>query len=377
MFLCQPSVGQNKDSIKAKRVVTQVVKDSGENRSVLSKLLPSSLKISGYVDAYYALYTDSVGFGKYQKFPAISPRSNSFGLNIAQLTEQYTTDRIRSTATLQFGDLPSASWSPVYNYIQEANVGVRICKKFWIDGGFFKTHIGTEALLPKDNITSSAAVITYYEPWWQSGLKFTYDASDKLQFALFLENGYNEFVAVNNKKALGLVVNYALGDKGSLGYYNFVGDMAPDNAPVSHIRFLNNLVFTYRFCEKFKMILGMDFISQQHSSITDSTKNAYVYSSILTLNYKFSSKWGIYYRLETFNDPNGFLTGTIINTEGKETGYTLVGITLGFEFKPTENSYIRLEGRDLQMNDTQPIFYTNGMATSGRGEAMLNMGIWF
>jgi len=337
----------------------------------------SKLKISGYVDAYYARYSDSVGQGNYQKFPAASPRSNSFGLNVAQITEQYTSAKIRSTATLHFGDLPNASWSPIYNYIQEANVGFSLSSKFWIDAGFFKTHIGTEALLPKDNIASSASIITFYEPWWQSGVKFSYTPSDKFQAAIFLENGYNEFVATNRKKAIGLLFTYALGDKGSIGYYNLIGDGTPDNIKTPHLRFLNNLVFNYQFCKKFKAVVGVDFISQQNSSLADSTKNAYVYSSILTLNYIFNPIWGIYCRAETFNDADGFLTGTIIDSKNKVTGYKLTGITLGIEYKPTENSYIRLEGRTLQMDAAQKIFRTSGAFTSQRGEVMINMGIWF
>lgn len=357
--------------------LSKTASDSNKQSTFLSTILPKGLEIHGYTDVYYALYSDDVGVNKYQKFPAISPRSNSFGLNVAQLTEQYNSDRIRSTATFQSGDMPSAAWSPVFNFIQEANVGVRISKKIWIDGGFFKTYIGTESLLPKDNIASSIAVITTYEPWWQSGLKISYTISSKLQAALYLENGYNEFVATSNKKALGMAINYELGDKGSIGYYNFIGDVSPDSSPISKIRILNNLVFSYQFCKKFKMILGLDFISQQHSNLSDSSKNAYVYSSILTVNYKFTDKWGVYSRFETFSDANGFLTGTMINTQGNKTGYILAGITLGFEYKPTVNSYIRVEGRYLDMNNAQPIFYTDGQYTPERSEVMTTIGIWF
>jgi hypothetical protein len=335
------------------------------------------LKFSGYVDAYYAYYTDDVGTGNFQKFPAISPRSNSFGLNIAQVSEQFTSDRIRSTATLQYGDLPTAAWSPVFNYIQEANVGVRLAKNFWLDAGFFKTHIGTEQLLPKDNIASSVSMITFYEPWWQSGIRLSYDISDRLQTALFVENGYNQFVASTNKKALGFLITYALGTKGNIGYYSFLGDVSPDYSSVSKVRFLNNLVFTYAFCEKFNIVLGVDLISQQNSNLADETKNAYVYSSICTLNYKFINKFRIYYRVATFNDANGILTGIILNTDNQETGYIEGEMTLGMEYKPTENSYIRLEGRGIQMDPTQQIFLTNGNATNYRDEVMVNMGIWF
>ncbi|HTB06340.1 MAG TPA: outer membrane beta-barrel protein [Bacteroidia bacterium] len=337
----------------------------------------STFKISGYVDVYAAAYSDSVGHGNFQKFSSTSPRSNSFGLNIAQITEQYTSEKIRSTATLQYGDLPSAAWSPIYNYVQEANVGVALSKKIWIDGGFFKTHIGTEAMLPKDNITSSVSVITFYEPWWQAGFRLTYTPIEKLQMALYLVNGYNEFVATNNRKSLGLALSYALGDKGSISYNNFISDNTPDNVKTTHSRFLNNFVFNYAFSKKVQLLFGFDLISQQHSDLKDSTKPAYANSLILTFKYQFTKHFGMYYRIEAFNDPQGFLTGVIVNTENQATGYMLTGITLGMEYKPTENSYIRLEGRAIQMNDTQDIFYTNGQYTSGRGEVMLNMGVWF
>ena len=139
IVFCSSAVAQQKDSSLIKTVIAKV---------------PESFKFSGYVDAYYAYYTDSVGTNKNQKFGAVSPKSNQFGINIVQLTAQYSADRVRAIATLHYGDLPSAAWSPVYNMIQEANAGVRLTKKIWLDAGFFKTHIGTEGLLPKDNITS-------------------------------------------------------------------------------------------------------------------------------------------------------------------------------------------------------------------------------
>ncbi|HSY75376.1 MAG TPA: outer membrane beta-barrel protein, partial [Bacteroidia bacterium] len=210
--------------------------------SIAQKDSAVSFKIGGYVDAYYAAYTDSVGSGKLQKFPAISPHSNSFGVNIAQATMRYNSYKLRSTVTLQAGDMPSAAWSPVYNFIQEANVGVKLCKTLWFDAGFFKTHIGTEALLPKDNIASSVSMITFFEPWWQAGGRLTYAPNEQLQIALYVVDGYNEFVAISRKKAIGLAVSYALGLKGSINYNNFISDNTPDNYPVSHTRFLNNLV---------------------------------------------------------------------------------------------------------------------------------------
>ena len=159
-----------------------------------SKIIPESFKVSGYVDTYYAYYTDSVGTNNYEKISVISPKSNQFSLNVIQLTAQYTAENVRAVATLHYGDIPSSAWSPDFNMIQEANAGFRISNKFWLDAGFFKTHIGTEALLPKDNIVSSLAVITFYEPWWQSGVKLSYlpnnRAQGELESYFFLAGGH-------------------------------------------------------------------------------------------------------------------------------------------------------------------------------------------
>src|SRR6185436_6771669 len=93
----------------------------------------SKLTFNGYVDVYYAYYTDSVGTGNFQKFPSVSPRSDQFGLNAICLTAQYDAEKVRGIATLHYGDIPVSAWSGSFNNIMEAHAGVRICKKLWVD----------------------------------------------------------------------------------------------------------------------------------------------------------------------------------------------------------------------------------------------------
>jgi hypothetical protein len=347
--------------------------------SCLAQLKDStaSFKFGGYADVYYARYSDSVGLNKYQKFPAISPRSNTFGVNVLQFTAQYSSEKIRSSAALFFGDIPSSAWSPVFNYIQEANIGFRLAKKLWLDAGLFKTHIGTEALLPKDNIASSLSVITVYEPWYQAGLKLSYTPNTRLSMCLHILNGYNTFVTTNKHKSAGITLLYLLGEKGSIGYYNLMGNVAQDLDKISRFRILNNLAFNYDLTAKLKLSMGVDYISQSHSDVSDSTKTASIFSAILTLRYQAGKKLGVYGREEFYNDRSGVLSGLIVDSGNHFTGYVLSGTTLGLEYKVTGNSYIRLEGRELMMDPAQKIFYSNGKFTSQRSEIMLHAGIWF
>ena len=339
----------------------------------------STFKIGGYVDAYYARYSDSVGTNNFQQFPVVSPRSNVFGLNIVQLSAQYSSKKLRAVVTLHYGDIPISAWSPVYNLVQEANLGIRISKNIWMDAGFFKTHIGTEAFLPKDNISSSLSIITFYEPWFQSGIKLSWTPTDKLLICLHLLNGYNTFVENNKTKSVGITFNYTLGDKGNIGYYNLLGDETPDSIHRSHLRFLQNAVFTYQLSPHIKILIGGDIISQQRSVITDSLKAAFIYGGIATVKYQIKPKYAVYARAEFFRDENAFLTGVITDVINKPTGFKLTGYTAGMEYKPSENSYIRLEGRQLEMDKDQEIFRWNGKTglVNHRLEMMLHAGIWF
>ncbi len=335
-----------------------------------------SFTINGYIDVYAAGYTDSVGPGNFQKFPSISPRSNNIGLNTAMLSTQYSTDKIRATLVLHFGDIANATWPADNNHIMEAHVGVRLSKKLWVDAGYFRTHFGTEFLLPVENITSSVTVNTYYEPYFESGVKLNFDPTSKLEINLFLLNGYGMFEDNNYKKSPGMGITYALSNNGSIGYTNYIGDDSPPGDTLSHLRVHNNVFLNYNW-KKLRLVTGADYCIQQNSSITNPKGSANMWCFLATGRYQVCTKYGVYGRVEIFNDPDGIMTGVITDRTGKLTGYKLNGLTAGIEYKPVANAYIRLEGRKLQMDNDQNIFYDNGAKRNYRYEVMVNMGISF
>jgi opacity protein-like surface antigen len=58
-------------------------------------------------------------------------------------------------------------------------------------------------------------------------------------------------------------------------------------------------------------------------------------------------------------------------------GLYLWGATLGVEYTPTSNTYIRLEGRQLQTDASQEIFHWKNVNTNSRMEMMIHSGISF
>ncbi len=337
----------------------------------------STFSITGYVDAYYAYYSDSVGPGNFQKFGSTSPRSNSPSINTAQLSMQYNADKIRGTVALHFGDIPAATWAAApYNYLMEAHVGVNIYSKLWIDAGFFRTHFGTEFLLPVENITSSVAVGTYYEPYYESGVRLNFDPTTKLEINLFLLNGYNMFIDNNNKKSFGMGATYTFNSDLNIGYTNYIGDDTPPGTTGDHLRIHQNAFLNYQH-NKFKLQAGGDFCMQQNSDLATESKYATMYSALATGRYQLMKKMGVYVRGEVFNDPDGYMSTIMTDYTGRKTGYKLWGATAGVEYKPTSESYVRLEGRRLQMDHDQYIYYHDGEYYNYRYEVMVNAGVTF
>ena len=333
----------------------------------------SSLSFTGYVDVYASYYSDSTGTGNYQKFPSVSPRRNQVGLNVIMFTAKYTTEKLRATATLHYGDIPASAWSSKYNFIQEANAGVRVCKDLWLDAGFFRTHFGTEALFPKENYTSSVSVPTFFEPYYQAGVRLNYNPTTKLSLFIYALNGYGIFEDNNEKKSAGLLVTYVFSDKLNIGYSGYYGD---DSVKGNHLRLAHNAFLNFK-ARKLKITVGGDYVSQQHSGIQNSEKTAFMGSGVLIVSYNLNNKFRVYGRGEAYSDANGVLSGVFMDTNIKNTGLKLWGITGGIEYKPTEDSYIRIEERSLNADVNQGIFHHDGANTYRRFEAMINLGITF
>ena len=330
--------------------------------------------MSGYIDTYFAHYSDSVNSNGYEKFPTISPRNNQFGINILQLSAKYQSNHFRGTATLFGGDCPSAAWSPFLNFIQEANVGFKVVKKLWFDMGFFRTHIGLESIQPRENMALSLATTTYYEPYFLSGAKLTWQHSDKLTIQVNAFNSFNQFIETNKNKAVGISISYNPTSKIRTSFSSIVCNEAPNGA-IQQLRSYSNFCFIYNAQ---KVILGWEgnLGFESHAQLANPTKSAFMASSLLAAKYRFTPKWAVYGRGELFYDPNEILTGPVFNTNHSIVGEDLVGITHGYEFKPIPNSFIRVEGRWLN-NWSNALFSMNGNASKNRLEILFGIGLWF
>lgn len=332
-----------------------------------------SLTISAYTDVYYSYFTNEMEPNELQPFTTVSPRSKRFGLNVAQVSLGYNSENLRTNLTLHWGDIPQATWSEEFTNVQEANVGFQFVEDLWFDAGFFTTHIGTESFLPKNNFLSSTAVATYNEPFYQAGARIAYEGWANLYLEFWVLNGYNRFLDINDSKSFGVLLSYIFSPSTSLTYTNLYGNEAPHGAAVKQYRFYQNLYLNTSFNNRLLLSIGGDVGFQSHSQLPEMTSTAFMFNALTTIRYKFSEQWSITGRGEVFNDPEGFISGHIPTSTSIPRGLQLWGLTLGTEYKPTPNAYLRSEIRYLSLENNSMLF--SGESNHNNSlEAMVTMG---
>lgn len=332
-----------------------------------------TISFSAYTDGYYSYFTNEMEPNALQPFTTVSPRSERFGLNVAQVGFGYDSKWVRANLTLHWGDIAQATWSQEFTNVQEANLGFRLAEDWWFDAGFFTTHIGTESFLPKNNFLSSTAVATYNEPFYQAGARIAYEGSVKFYAELWVLNGYNRFLDINDSKSIGLLFSYNLSKNTSLTYTNLFGNEAPENSATSQFRTYQNLYLNTTFNEKIHLILGGDVGTQSNSLISAMEETAVMFNALATLRYQFNEKLSVTGRAEIFNDPNGFISGLVPTANNNPQGLELWGITLGSEYRPAPNAYLRGEARFLNL-DENTVLFSDNFRRNERWELKFTMG---
>ena len=327
-----------------------------------------SFIIGGYVSAYYAYYTDEKTNNGFVQFPTMAPRNNELGLNLIQLSMQYRSKTVRSNITLHYGDIPESTWPRTFNLIQEAHAGIKLVKGLWLDAGFFKSHIGLESTQPRENITSSMSVLDFYEPYYLSGAKLTYEVNKKLNIQINVFDGFNEYIEDNKNKAVGFSLLYDINNKTSLTYNFLTCDETPDNIKTKYQRYYNDLYLTFK-SDKFDLGIEANYGWQEHSSLKDTNQTASLFSGLIVAKYAFIKKLAAYGRAEYFSDPDGILS----RNEGM--GDYIMGSTFGFEYKPVKNAALSIEGRCLQSDNL--IFREGNYKVDQRYEFIICMDVWF
>jgi hypothetical protein len=352
----------------------------------------SALTIGGYADAYYSWYSNAKDVAL-QQHDCIGAYHNNFGLNIAQVTAAYERDRVRGVATFHFGDIPAITWAGTYRNIQEANAGVRFANRLWLDVGFFKTHVGTESFLPKDNLMSIISLGTFYGPFYQSGARLSYDTKSDWHFELHAINGYNLHIDNNDYKTFGMLVSHQFNDRFFMSYSNMLGQENVGQLDDGYLVYQN--IFSNLTFKKLDVQVGLDVAMADNWKTGQGWLPDPLIAGLATFKYHFSEKFAASFRGEIFSDESSInswsLDPMVISSNNQSialssVGMTIYGGTIGIEYAPSENGFLRIESRTLYNPQASTSVYPDGFSAQrarinpmliGRAQVIATVGFYF
>ncbi|SKA13982.1 Putative beta-barrel porin-2, OmpL-like. bbp2 [Chitinophaga eiseniae] len=329
------------------------------------------LTFSGYAEAYYSYDFNQPANHTRPGFLYNFNRHNELNLNLAMLKANYTSDRVRGNIALMAGTYAQynlAAEPSIFQYVYEANVGVRVGKNVWIDAGIMPAHIGFESAIGKDCYTLTRSMLAENSPYYETGAKITWTPNDKWSFAAMYLNGWQRTKRVDGNQTpnFGTQITFKPSAKVLLNWSTYAGNDLPDST--RRMRYFNNLYGTFGITDKFSLIAGIDYGLQQKAKGSSDLSNWY--TPIVIARYAFTDKLAAAGRVEYFNDADG----VVIATDTPH-GFQTTGYSLNLDFAPVSNVMFRVEGR--MFNGRDKTFIKGTDLKNNNAAVTASLAVWF
>ena len=265
---------------------------------------------------------------------------NSFMLTMGRLSASVLSSNIRGTTTLHFGSFVDANYTGAdvaWKVVQEAHGGFRITDQLWVDGGILPSHIGIEGMVGSENWTSIHAIVADLTPYYETGIKFSYNSSEELQFVAILMNGWQNIVENNSQKSVGTQIKWTHDTTALINWSTYAG-VDPANDGQSATRYWSDLYATYSLTDEFALMANFDFGLQDFADAT--TEDDVVWYTGIACRYQATQVTTVTARVETYQHPQG-----VTSDSWTTFGYTATSAVLALEMKPYNGVKVRLEGK--------------------------------
>ncbi|AKQ45922.1 outer membrane protein [Rufibacter radiotolerans] len=305
------------------------------------------ITLSGFLDAYYSYDFHNPALHERPAFLYNHNRHNEFNINLAFLKAAYATDKVRGNLALMSGTYAQYNLAVEHELLRhlfEANVGVRLLPRVWLDAGVFPSHIGAESAISRDNLTLSRSLGAENTPYYETGAKLTFAVSEKLSLTGLVLNGWQNIHEAegNQNKALGTQITYKPSAKVTLNSSTFFGNEKPDNA--RQRRYFHNFYASLAPTTQWSLIASFDYGLEQ-KPYGERGYNRW-WNPTLALKYQALPKLGIAARAEYYHDRHGVIIGT-----ATANGFQTAGYSLNLDYAPAQQVLWRVEARLLDSKD--------------------------
>jgi hypothetical protein len=297
-----------------------------------------------FLDTFYAFDVNQPS-NRERAYTTLPTRHNEFNVNLAYIEGKLSADRVRGRMALQTGTSvftnytselrdPSATGGAqirdLLMHLQEAYAGYRVSEKFWIDAGIYFSHIGSEGFISKDNWTYTRSLIADNSPYYQSGIRLSYDINPSWSAQLHVLNGWQNILETNNDKAIGTQIIFHPCDRFSLTHNIFLGRETA-------LRFFQDLIIKYRMAKNWETNITLD-LGIQGGSFWYGTS----FMNRITLNE--GTYLGL--RLEYYSDKDGVIVPKVTSN-----GFQVWGASANLDVQLTSELLWRNEFKFLQSRD--------------------------
>jgi len=336
--------------------------------------------LSGFIDTYYG-YNSNHPFTRANNLRNFDVFTNQFGLNMIELVADKsvdTTNRLGFHVALGFGqamDIVNSAAGPnelsFAQYLKEGYLEYMapVGKGLQVNVGKFVTPNGAEVIETKDNWNYSRSLLFAFAiPYYHFGASAKYAFNPKFSVTGYLVNGWNDVVANNTGKTLGVSLAWTPNAKFSVAE-NYMGGptLSNDNTDWRH---LLDTVITYNPTAKLSFMANYDYGRQSFDTVYQSA-NAIPYplakwSGLAGYaKYAPNDKWAIALRGEYFDDNQGFTTGT---------AQELSEFTATLQRTISSKLIARLEGR-RDMTDARTFLRGPAPGTGVSGQNTVTLGL--
>lgn len=312
----------------------------------------TGLAISMFADAYYNFDwnlppKEALSYNGTRSHTSYV-NNNGFGLAFLGLDASYTHDVVGATASLRFGSgadrlIGQGGNSGIANIWQAYGTWTPD-DALTIDFGQFATIYGAEVGESWLNLNYTRGALYYYmQPFWHTGVRLAYQATDEIAIKAMVANGVNSPLDDDRSPGVGLQLAYT-GESVS-AYLGYFGEpIEPEAKNWSHFV---DLVLVGSF-DKLTVIFNGDLGVANPGEDADSL---IYYGVSLAAGYAITDQFGIAARGEFLGAAEDYAA---------EFGKSLITGTLTLEYKPEEHFAIRLDNR-LEMADAD--MFANGDST--------------
>jgi hypothetical protein len=345
---------------------------------------PGGVSIFAFVDAYYSFNTSSPipGPGDRAHFPTHRAYDAYNGFNMSFFGTDITYDggQVGATASLRFGSgYPiffgdeSLSGEPNRFFpLTQAYLTWSPTENLSLDFGQFGTIFGAEVAESWQNLNYTRGALYYaMQPFWHTGLRAKYQASDMVGINAMVINGTNQaFVPENNQPAVAAQVTLAPADgvNFALGYMHQIDPLNSDFYPGGGRAGFDRFVDFVAVIEAGDLTVVGNFdynIVAADDNVPDDVSRSF-WGGSLALGYAITEMFGVAVRGEYLKDVDA---GVWERTDSMDPDAPDVALenhlitgTLTLEAKPVENLVIRWDNRFEQSKE--PIFYNRASEAS-------------